>query len=182
MDRDRLTRFVPLLLFVFVIGYGRQKPLTVAEVIQNAERLDAKTIRVRGMAYLWVDPFQAEMWMSGGCAVDPDGTLSKQGNVVGWLTLYDSAYPANWGGDDAPRDVTGVTISEAAFHCGGDYCKITCSPLEVVAQRMYEFVGTLRVNESSKLILENIDLDRSSQLVDSRWIAISDGTFDVVFP
>ncbi len=182
MDRDRLTRFVPLLLFVFVIGYGRQKPLTVAEVIQNAERLDAKTIRVRGMAYLWVDPFQAEMWMSGGCAVDPDGTLSKQGNVVGWLTLYDSAYPANWGGDDAPRDVTGVTISEAAFHCGGDYCKITCSPLEVVAQRMYEFVGTLRVNESSKLILENIDLDRSSQLVDGKWLPLSSRNFDVMFP
>ena len=107
MNRNNLIRFVVLLLFAFDTGCGGQKPLTAAEVIQNAERLDGKTIRVRGMAYLWIDPSQAAMWM---------------------------------------------------------------------------FVGTLQVNEDSELILQNIDLEQSSQLVDGKWLPISTGNFDVMFP
>lgn len=182
MIRDIPIPSIALLLFAFVTACSGQKPLTVAEVVENADRLDGKSIRVRGLAYLWVDPSRAEMWMFGGCAVDPDGTLSKQGNVVGWLTLYDSEYPDNWGGDDAPRNVTGVKVSESSFHCNGDYCKITCSPFEVTAQRMYEFAGTLRVNGVSDFILENIDLDQSSQFVDGKWMPLSAGNFGVMFP
>ena len=84
-------RFVALLLFATVAGCSGQKALTVAEVIQNAECLDGKTIRVRGLAYLWVDPSQAEMWMFGDCAPKTDPS-ARQGVVFGWLTLYDSAY------------------------------------------------------------------------------------------
>ncbi len=184
MFSKNLVRFVVIILFVFVTGCSRQKPLTVAEVIQNAEKLDGKTVRVRGVANVWVDPSQAEMWRFGGCAIAPDGTLLKQGHVSGWLTLYDSIDPEKedlwaYGG---PRDAIGVKISESSFKCEGDYCKLTCSPFEVASLQTYEFVGTLRVGTGSALILENIDLDRSSQLVDGKWIPLQKGNFDVFFP
>lgn len=173
-----------LLLFALVVvvaGCSRERSLTVTEVIQNAESLNGKTIHVRGFAYLWIDPSQAEMWGSGGCIPKTDPSY-RQGVVAGWLTLYDSIYEDNWGGDDAPRDAIGVKISESSFDCNGDYCRLTCSPFEVVAQRMYEFVGTLKVNEKSEFILENIDLDRSRQLVEGKWLSIQNGDFVIPFP
>lgn len=181
MIGTKFMRWLVMPLFAFVAGCSGQKALTAAEVIQNAERLNGKPVRVRGFAYLWIDPSRAEMWMFGGCALKTDPS-DRQGYVKGWLTLYDSAYPDDWGGDDAPRDEPGVKIAESSFDCEGDYCKITCSPFEVVAQRMYEFVGTLQVNETSELLLENINLDQSSQLVDGKWTPISRGDFDVMFP
>jgi len=111
-----------------------------------------------------------------------DRSQRQAGSCI-WLAdplrfrIYDA-----WGGDDAPRDEIGVKISESAFHCNGDFCKTTCSSFEVVAQRMYEFVGTLQINEISELVLENIDLDQSSQLVDGKWVSIQKGNFDVMFP
>jgi hypothetical protein len=165
-----------------VAGCSGQKALTIAEVLQNAERLDGKTIRVRGWAYLWINPSRATLWLyGGGCAVKIDPN-ERQGYVKGWLTLYGSTYLDEWGGDGAPHEETGVKISESSFKCEGDYCKITCSPFEVVTQRMYEFIGTLQVNKNSEFFLENIDLKRSRQLVDDNWIPISTGDFEVMFP
>jgi hypothetical protein len=181
MSRNNYTRFVLLLLFVLVTGCSAQKVLTISEVIQNAERLDGKMIRVRGFAYLWINPSQAQMWGMGGCVPKTDPSYG-QGVAIGWLTLYDSVFPDTWGGDHAPRDEIGVRISESAFGCNGDFCKITCSPFEVVSGRTYELVGTLQVHENSDLILENIDVEGSSQLVDGEWIPISARNFDVLFP
>lgn len=176
-----LVRFIAMILLVFVTGCGGQKALTVAKVIQNVERLDGKTIRVRGLANLWVDPSRGEMWMYGGCALKTDPN-TRQGYVRGWLTLYDSIESEGLWAYGGPQDQTGVKISESSFDCEGDYCKITCSPFEVVSQRMYEFTGTLQVNENSEYILENIDLEQSRQLVDGKWVPIQKGNFDVSFP
>lgn len=181
MRRNHLTGWIVLLLFALVTSCNGQKTFTVAEVIQNAERLDGKTIHVRGFAYLWMNPSQAEMWKTGGCIPKTDPSY-RQIAVGGWLTLYDSVFSDNWGGDDAPRDEIGVKISESSFDCKGDYCGLTCSPFEVVSQRMYELVGTLRVNGNSEFILENIDLDQSRQLVDGEWISIQKADFVVPFP
>jgi hypothetical protein len=154
----------------------------VAEVVQNAERLNGRTIRVRGVANVWVKPPQAEMWRTGGCVPKTDPSY-RQGYVEGWLTLHDSIDPQAedlwvYGG---PRDRIGIKISETNFDCKGDYCGMTCSPFEVVSLRTYEFVGTLRVR-GDELILENIDLEQSSQLVDSEWTAIPKRDFPVFFP
>ncbi|HLO27734.1 MAG TPA: hypothetical protein VK249_01280 [Anaerolineales bacterium] len=181
MIRNKLLRFVVLLLFTFVTGCGGQKALTVAEVIQNAGHLDGNIIRVRGLAYLWVDPSQAEMWMFGGCVPKTDPSY-RQGVVSGWLILYDSIDPADLKNYGTPHNKPGLKISESSFRCNGDYCKIKCSSFEAVSQRMYEFVGTLQVKENSELILEKIDLDESSQFVDGNWIPVSTGEFDVMFP
>jgi hypothetical protein len=177
-----LLRFVMLIVFLFVTGCGKQKPLTVAQVVQNAKDLDGKTIRVRGLAYLWIDPSVPEMWMFGGCALEPDGTLSKQGHVAGWLTLYDSIDRDDIIQYGVPHDKTGIKISESNFHCEGSFCKMTCSPFTVTSQQTYEFVGTLRVNGDSDLALEDIDLKQSSQLVDDEQRPISTGDFNVMFP
>lgn len=182
MTRNIIKQFSVILLFMFVTACGGQKALTVAEVIQNAERLDGKSIRVRGWAYLWLSPSRATMWLyGGGCAAKLDPN-ERQGYVKGWLTLYDLTYPDEWGGDGAPHDEAGIKISESSFSCEGDYCKITCSPFEVGTQRTYEFVGTLKVDENSEFILEDINLEQSRQLVDGNWIPIQKVNFDIQFP
>src|SRR5574341_90970 len=137
-----------------------QKTLTVSDVIRNARALDGKTIRVRGQAYFWMEPSREEMWMSGGCAINPDGSLSKRGHVVGWLALYDEVDPTK-----PPREEAGLTISVSDFHCEGNYCTMTCGPFEPVTGRTLELVGTLRIHEQSaemKLVLENLNLDGPS--------------------
>jgi hypothetical protein len=88
MTTKLLKQFSVVLLAILVTGCGG-KAWTVAEVIQKAERLEGKTIRVRGLANLWIAPSQAQMWMYGGCAVKTDPN-ERQGSVKGWLALYDS--------------------------------------------------------------------------------------------
>ncbi len=168
MIRNNLLRLIALFLFIFVTGCSKQKPLTVKQVIQNAKALDGKTIRVRGRVNLPTKPSQAEMWMFGGCAPG-----STEGHVVGWLTLYDPL---------TQNEEADIKIAESSFHCEGNYCKITCSPFQVAAYEVYEFVGTLRVNGVLDLTLENIDLEQSRQFVNGEWAAISTGNFDVMFP
>jgi hypothetical protein len=181
MIRNHFVPFMAVLLFAFAAGCSGLKAFEVAEVVQNAGRLDGKTIRVRGKAYLWINPSRATMWLyGGGCAVKLDPN-ERQGYVKGWLTLYDAAYPDEWGGAGAPHDEKGVKVSESSFRCEGDYCRIACSPFEVVSERMYEFVGTLQINDS-EFILENVDLDQSRQLVDGKWTPVQRGNFEVMFP
>ena len=59
-----LKQFSIVLLAILVTGRGG-KAWTVAEVIQKAERLDGKTIRLRGLANFGITPSQAQMWMEG---------------------------------------------------------------------------------------------------------------------
>jgi hypothetical protein len=179
--RNNLIRFASLFLVVFVTGCSGQKAVTIVRVIQNAERLEGKSIRVRGCDYLWKNPSRATMWLYGGCTAKLDPN-ERQGSVKGWLTLYDLTYPDEWGGDGAPHNETGIKISESSFSCEGDYCKITCSPFEVGTQRTYEFVGTLQVNQNSEFILEDIDLEQSHQLVDGNWVPIQKVNLDIRFP
>ena len=88
MNWKNASLVISLLLIMGVIaGCRGQKLWTLPELVQNAKPLEGKTIRVRGQAFLWVDPSQAEMWMFGGCAINRDGTLIRQGNVTGWITL-----------------------------------------------------------------------------------------------
>lgn len=179
MDKTIPLRRLAFLLLVLLTACGRQQVFRVNEVVQNVERLDGKTIRVRGLAYLWMEPSPSEMGMTGGCIPTTDPSY-RPGVVTAWLILYESL--ADLVPDSIPSEQAGIKISEESFRCDGDYCKITCSSFEVVPQRMYEFVGALRVSADSELILEDIDLDRSRQLVDGQWLPISTGDFDLMFP
>lgn len=176
-----LPRLVMLLFFVLVTACRGQETLTVTEVIQNAERLNGKTIRVRGLAYLWTDPSRAEIWAAGGCTPKTDPSY-RPGAASGWLTLYDSIDPADLKDYGEPYNRTGLKISESSFHCNGDYCKIKCSSFEGVSQRMYELVGIFRIKAGPEFILENIDLEASSQLIDGTWTSLSTGEFDLMLP
>ena len=181
MFRRMRSQWIVSLLILLTAACGGQKPLTVAEAVRKADSLAGKTVRVRGVAYLWVEPSQAEMWIAGGCLPTTDPSYG-QGIVKGWVTLYDSIDPEDLVQYGVPYEEAGVRISDVSFHCGGDYCKMTCSSFDAVSQRMYEFAGTLRREQGGELVLENIDLAQSSQLVDGTWIPLTVGGFDVVFP
>jgi len=182
MISKAILLLVALFLLVPIVGCTGQKTLTVSEVVRDAEGLDGETIRVRGQAFLWTEPSQAEMWMFGGCVPGTDPSHSRQGIVVGWLTLYESIDSDDLGRYGVPHDEMGIRISDSDFHCNGDYCAVTCQPFEVVPRRMYELIGTLKVNADSEIILENIDLERSSQLVEGNWARIPGGEFGIAFP
>jgi hypothetical protein len=177
-----IKQFVWIIPIVFLVSCSGQKPLTVLEVIQNAETLNGKTIRVRGQAYLWIEPSLAEMWNYGGCVPNSDASASSEENVVGWLTLYDKIDPNDLKNYGAPHDNIDIKISEDNFHCKGNYCGMTCLSFEVKSQQTYEFIGTLRLDGESELILENIDLGASRQLMNGEWIPTLPGEFSIVFP
>jgi hypothetical protein len=182
MNRKNIVLIMLFLILAFSTGCSEQKPLTVSEIIQDAETLNGKTVRVRGVAYLWMDPSQAEMWMLGGCVPPTDVSSSSQGNVVGWLMLYDSIDPLDIKNYGIPHDETGIRISNSDFHCNGNYCKMTCEPFEITSQQTYEFVGVLRAGQQPELVLENIDLEQSSQLVNGNWVPLQTGNFNIMFP
>ena len=180
--KDIVPIIVLFLLLVLCAGCREQKALSVSEIIQNAEALNGRVVRVRGVAYLWVNPTQAEMWMFGGCAPSNDASSSSQGNVVGWLTLYDQIDPNGLKNYGVPHDKTGIRISDSDFHCNGNYCSMTCSSFEVQSQQAYEFVGTLRFNKEAEPILENLNLGASRLLLDGKWVSIPMGESKIFFP
>ena len=55
-----------MIFLVVLTGCGGGQTLRVADVIQNAEGLDEKTVRVRGQAFIWMDPSK---WKCG-CLAD----------------------------------------------------------------------------------------------------------------
>lgn len=172
MIRNHCIQLISILLLVFVSGCGRQKPMTVAQVLENAASLDGQTLRVRGRANIQSAPSQEEIAAAGGCA------NTKQGTTEGWLTLYDPLTQDR----DHLENPPGIKIAASSFHCEGDNCQITCSPFQVASHETYEFSGTLRVNGEAEIILENIDLEQSRQFIDGEWKPIAAGTFEVTFP
>lgn len=56
------------------------------------------------------------------------------------------------------------------------------SAFEVVSWRKYELGGVLRAVPGLEPILENIDLEQSTQLVDGKWLPLQTGDFEVAFP
>jgi len=175
----RKAAYLSVLLVLFIAACGsEQQTLSVSEVIENANSLDGKPIRVRGQVFLWIEPSPTAMWMFGGCApAEP-----SRGNVIGWLTLYEHIDPEDLQYNGAPHNNVGIKIAQDSFDCGGNYCQLTCKGFEAVSGRMYEFFGTLRINADSELLLENIDLSLSRQLVDEEWVSITAGEFNRLFP
>lgn len=175
--------------FLFVLGLSlpgcasAPKTLTVSEVIEQAEALNGETIRVRGVAYLWTEPSSSEMWNYGGCIPASAGP-PKWEVVVGWLTLYESIDPDDLGlyGSAAAYDKRGIRIADSSFHCDGGICGLTCQPFTVQSRHTYEFIGTLRVDNSGQLTLEEIDLEQSAQLVNGELQSIPAENFPVMFP
>ena len=174
-----------LLLVLFVCFSGctsASQTLTVSEVIEQAESLNGKTIRVRGVAYLWSEPSASEMWNYGGCIPDSAGP-PKWDVVVGWLTLYESIEPDDLGlyGSAAAYENPGIRIADSSFHCDGGVCGLTCRPFTVRSHQTYEFTGTLCV-DAAGLTLKEIDLEQSAWLVDGELQPIVAENFPIVFP
>ena len=180
METKKVAAILVLALCGLLFGCTVQQTFTVSEVVQGAEALNGKTIRVRGVAYVWVKPSLSEMWMYGGCLPASAGS-PKWDQVIGWLVLYEALDPVNAKPDGTPRETTGIRISDSSFHCDGNVCGLTCQPFTVGSHQTYEFTGTLRVDEAG-LVLENIDLEQSGRLVNGERLPIVEENFSVFFP
>lgn len=179
----------PLLLILFALSLaecsGGQNYLTVSEVWENAETLNGKRIRVRGRADFWLSPYHP--MQIGGCI--PDEDAANKSHIVGKLALFDENAP-----DSTPR----LFISESSLQCEGDVCSVVCKPFAPASGESvswgisnpktieaFEFVGKLRTRDqqdSVELILEDIDLKASRQLIDGEWGPIPTGDFTYNFP
>jgi hypothetical protein len=177
MSNREVLQTIGLMLIAFSLaGCGDNGDyLTVSQTWQNAESLDGERIRVRGQAYFRIIPYPG---LLGWCV--PDGGE----DTVGKLELLDenSPDPRYYTGD---RPLPRLSISESTLQCQGNQCRMTCTPFDPQAAEVFEFVGTLRTGDQqgdAELVLENIDVKVSRQLLDEEWVPIQTGNFSYFFP
>jgi photosystem II stability/assembly factor-like uncharacterized protein len=145
---------------------GKRSYLTVPEVSQRAESLDGTLIRVRGYGYLSM--------MMTAVLCDPPRCDCNQSS--GWLELYgEQPDPDHLG---RLFDLPTIRIAESSLQCAGDECSMECSPFDPGLARQFEFAGRLRINHGN-LVLEDLDLAASRQLIDVNWVPFETGKFSV---
>ena len=154
--------------------------LTVSEVWQDATALDGKRIRVRGPGRLQYEPVHP--MRVGGCSPVPSANPPIKARAV----IFEEPLDYN------PKHE--LFISESSLKCEGNTCSMTCTPFDPPQDlhgyvnpsiTNYEFVGTLRVDSQGSeevLILDDIDIEASRQLVDEKWEPIPAGEFSWLFP
>ena len=165
-----------LALLLLLAGCGSPHVLTVSEVRDKADALEGKLIRVRGRAHFSTVPYVGLT----GCIPAGSGRI----DVVGRLDLFDETAPdpAYYGGK---QPLPSIQVSEASLQCKGDTCQVTCTPFNPEEARVFELVGTLRVdNQGGKqeLVLENVNLKESRRLVEEKLEPIPTGTFHYIYP
>jgi len=165
-----------LAMLSLLVGCGSTRVLTVSEVWGKAEAFEGKLIRVRGRAHFSTVPYVGLT----GCIPAGNGRI----DVVGRLDLFDenAPDPAYYSGKQPlPR----IQVSDASLQCKGDTCQVTCMPFDPEEARVFELVGTLRVDTQGgkqELVLENVDLKESRRLAEEKLEPIPTGTFRYVFP
>ena len=165
---------------LFVVDCRQTNPyMSVSEVWQMATKLDGQILRIRGPVILQYTPYHP--MQIGGCSLE----LDRNAQIVGKAVLL-----------EAPRASEGrvISISEASFQCLGDTCGVTCQPFAPPKDfwghsgevgNIYEFEGRLRVdnnNDNIELVLEDVDVADTRQLVDGRWEQVPTGIFSINFP
>ena len=182
-SRNILRPFLLVVVLLSLVACNESDEfLTVSKVWQEATALDGKRIRVRGLGALRYEPIHP--LQIGGCSVVP----SANSPVKGIGMLFEESL------NNQPRRE--ILISESSLICQGDTCSVTCRPfkppadtrtlaLESASPRIYELVGTLRINSQEGevvLILDDIDMETSGWLVDEKWEPLPTGEFTQIFP
>jgi photosystem II stability/assembly factor-like uncharacterized protein len=169
----RITNPLPVLGVLLAVwlaaacGAG-EKPsyLTVQEVSQRAESLAGKQIRVRGYGYFSVS-MTVMLCIPSRCDCNQS---------AGWLELYgEQPDPQHLG---RLWDIPSIRIADDSLKCQGDECSMKCSPFDPGLARQFDFVGRLKIDYGN-LILENLDLAASRQLINASWVPIETGSFTV---
>lgn len=182
--RDGLHLLILIFIVISLTGCNENDDqyLTVSEVWQDAASLEEKRIRVRGLGALRYEPVHP--LQIGGCALEP----SANAPITGIAMLFEEP------SDNEPRRE--ILISESSLMCAGDTCSVTCKPfeppentrtlaLDSVPATTYEFVGILSVDtreDEVVLVLDQIDIESSRQLMDEQWEPIPTGEFPTLFP
>jgi photosystem II stability/assembly factor-like uncharacterized protein len=169
----RMTNPLPVLGVLLAVwlaaacGAGEKRSyLTVQQVSQQAESLAGRQIRLRGYGYFSVS-MTAMLCVPSRCDCNQSS---------GWLELY--------GEQPDPEhlsrlyDLANIRIAETSLKCAGDECSMECSPFDPGLARQFEFAGRLRIDYGN-LILEDLDLAASRQLINGSWFPIETGKFSV---
>jgi hypothetical protein len=162
------------LMMLMLAGCNSSKLLTITNVWEQADELEGQSIRVRGRARFFTEPYQGLT----GCV--PGGG----GDIVGRLVLYDEDAPdPHYYGGEQPLPT--IVVSSDSLQCKGNTCQITCEPFNPQEGAVFELVGTLRVEhqESTKVLtLEDVILTESRQLMGEKLEPIPTGTFQYSYP
>ena len=177
-----LRTLTTLMIALFLTGCaGEQAFWTVSEVWQNAEKLQGKQLRVRGLADFRLAPYHP--LQVGGCSLDQD--VVKRSQITGSLALRDEEA-------DDPKQI--ILISASSLQCQGNICRLTCKPFAPTEAatwggseliEAFELVGTLKVEgrgSEEVLILEKLDLQMSRRRANGMWEPIPSGDFTYNFP
>ena len=144
--------------------------LTVSEALQRAESLDGKQVRVRGYGFFIINTTLLI------CPPERCDCNRTSGVLV---LLEEELYPEDYHRLD---DLASISISESSLKCQGNDCFVDCTPFDPITAKEFEFKGVLKIDHTSdpnRLILENLHLEASRQLIDDEWIPIETGRFTV---
>ena len=75
-------------------------------------------------------------------------------------------------------------IDIATLDCSGNECVMTCSPFDPREITYLETYGTLKIEsfrngDPANLSLDDLDLSRTKQLINGKWIPIIPGVYDI---
>ncbi len=144
--------------------------LTVSEALQHAESLDGKQVRVRGYGFFIINTT---------LLICPPGRCDCNQTSGVLVLLEEELYPEDYHRLD---DLASIYISESSLKCQGNDCSVDCTPFDPSTAKEFEFEGVLKIDHTSdpnRLILQNLDLEASRQLIGDEWIPIETGRFTV---
>ena len=139
--------------------------LRVDQVWANAEKLDGQVIHVHGK-------LEGITYQTLQLCDPPTCDCNQSGANYSLASDSDTVYNQGCSSED--------TI-ELPLECKGDECSLTCSPFDPFQAEALELVGTLQAvyqnGKLCRLLLGDIKLEESLQLVSGEWKPISVGTF-----
>lgn len=130
----------------------------IYETLENAQGLIGKRILLTGFTQTWVDFY----------SVSPEEICSYVMNRT--ISLISETEMPEYSISEMLHEVHQMIELEIP-ECSGTECDYSCYPINILDTEMFSFYGTLVEGQIgwADYILVDIDLARSSQLVDSRW-------------
>ena len=148
------------------------RTMTVSQIWEAPLAVSNQTLRVRGRAefLIWqtlqlCDPPTCDCNRSGGRPSLLDGEdVESDSSVNRQQTIW-------------------VSTSETGLQCAGNECELVCRPFDPQRAEAFELVGRLRVQSINPnayhLILDNLDIEASRQLIDGNWVPIPTETVTI---
>lgn len=141
--------------------------LTVSQAVKRAKRLNNQLACIHG--------YGALLYEQTLLLCTPENPCCNR--TKGMLQLFEKEPGPVFDRDYYSLDHINVT----GLDCSGNTCSVTCQPFNPQPERWFELVGRLRIDnitsDPPRLVLEDLDLAASRQLVNAEWIPIETGSF-----